>query len=368
MKRLIVISAVNLRSGGPLSILQDFLNYLDNDLASSYKIIALVHSKSVTPNTKNIRYIEFPKSASSYLYRLYYEYFYFYKLSKELNPYLWLSLHDMSPRVNSTIQAVYCHNPSPFYKLTKKDFFLDKNFSFQNWLYKFIYQINIQRNNFVIVQQNWMKDEFKKRFDVKNVIVANPNIDISIPVNIRKINNDKKIFFFPSFPRVFKNFEVICDAVRIVDEKYKGMFEVLITIDGNENKYAQMIYKKYNDLKNIKFIGLQTREKVFEIYSKSDCLIFPSRLETWGLPLSEYKMFNKPIIVADLPYAHETIGNYNKVNFFEPNDKHMLAKYIVAFLENNSIFVKHSRVKKSRLSTDTCSQLFNVLLNSGVNK
>ena len=77
MKRLIVISAVNLRVGGPLSILHDLLNYLDTHLASSYKIIALVHSKSKSPNTKNIRYIEFPKSAKSYLYRLYYEYFYF---------------------------------------------------------------------------------------------------------------------------------------------------------------------------------------------------------------------------------------------------------------------------------------------------
>jgi glycosyltransferase involved in cell wall biosynthesis len=368
MKRLIVISAVNVRSGGTLSILQDFLNYLDTSLASSYKIIALVHSKSLVSNTKNINYIEFPKSTSSYLYRLYYEYFYFYRLSKELNPYLWLSLHDMTPRVNASIQAVYCHNPTPFYKLTKKDFFLDKNVSLMSLLYKFIYQINIHRNNFVIVQQNWMKDEFKKMFDVKDVIVANPNIDISIPTYIKKKHNNKKVFFFPSFPRVFKNFEVICDAVSMVDEKYNGMFEVLITIDGNENKYAQMIYKKYNDVKNIKFIGLQTREKVFEIYAQSDCLIFPSKLETWGLPISEYKLFNKPILAADLPYAHETVGNYNKVNFFEPDDAQMLARYIVAFLENNLIFVKHAAAKKSRLRAESWSELCNILLNTEVNK
>ena len=171
MKKIIVISAVNVRSGGPLSILRDLLNYLDTSLANSYRVIALVHSKSIAPNIKNIHFIEFPKSASSYLYRLYYEYFYFYKLSKELNPYLWLSLHDMTARVNATIQAVYCQNPSPFYKLTKKDFFLDKNFALMNFLYKFIYQINIQQNNFVIVQQNWMKDEFKRKdIDILDVL------------------------------------------------------------------------------------------------------------------------------------------------------------------------------------------------------
>ena len=40
--------------------------------------------------------------------------------------------------------------------------FFDKNFVLQNLFYKFIYKINIKRNNFVIVQQNWLKREFKK--------------------------------------------------------------------------------------------------------------------------------------------------------------------------------------------------------------
>jgi len=368
MKKIIVISAINIRSAGPLSILHDLLNYLDANLATSYKIIALVHSKSITPNTKNINYIEFPKSITSYLYRLYYEYFYFHKLSKELNPYLWLSLHDMTPRVNASIQAVYCHNPTPFYNLTKKNFLLDKNITLMSFLYKFIYQINIHQNNFIIVQQNWMKNEFKKMFGIKNIIVANPNINISIPTDIKRTQNDKKVFFYPSFPRAFKNFEVICEAVSKLDKKYNDKFEVLITIYGNENKYAQMIHKKYKDVKNIKFIGLKTRKKVFEIYAQSDCLIFPSKLETWGLPISEYKLFNKPIMAADLPYAHETVGNYNKVNFFKPNDVKMLARYIVAFLENNLIFVKHEAPKKSRLRAESWSELCNILLNTGVSK
>ena len=368
MKKLIVISAVNLKSGGPLSILHDLLNYLDTHLASSYKIIALVHSKTIATNTKNIRYIEFPKSVQSYLYRLYYEYFYFNKLSMEFKPYLWLSLHDISPRVNATIQAVYCHNPSPFYKLTKKYFFLDINFSLMNLLYKFIYKINIQRNNFVIVQQNWLKDEFQKIFNIKNIIVANPNIDISIPTNIKKNLNDKKVFFYPSLPRVFKNFEVICDAVSKIDDKYDDKFEVLLTIDGTENKYAKMIYEKYNNLKNVKFIGLQSRKKVFKIYAQSDCLIFSSKLESWGLPITEYKLFNKPILAADLTYAHETVGNYNKVKFFKPDDAQMLSKYIVTFLENKLIFAKHSAVKKSKLTAESWGQLCDILLNGGVKK
>ena len=196
MKKLIVISAINLRSGGTLYILQDLLKYVDANMSISYEIIALVHSKKKINKTKNIRYIEFPNSVKSYLYRLYYEYFYFYKLSNKLNPYLWLSLQDISPRVNASIQAVYCHNPAPFYKPSKNIFFLDKKFFFQNLFYKFIYQINIKRNNFVIVQQNWLKKEFKKIFNIENVIVANPNINLTIYNNKKKKISKKKKFSF----------------------------------------------------------------------------------------------------------------------------------------------------------------------------
>ena len=364
MKKLIVISAINLRSGGTLSILQDLLKYVDANMSISYEIIALVHSKKKINKTKNIRYIEFPNSVKSYLYRLYYEYFYFYKLSNKLNPYLWLSLQDISPRVNASIQAVYCHNPAPFYKPSKNIFFLDKKFFFQNLFYKFIYQINIKRNNFVIVQQNWLKKEFKKIFNIENVIVANPNINLTIYNNKKKkISKKKKIFFYPSFPRVFKNFEIICEAVSKIDKRYKDKFKVLITIRGDENKYTQMIYRNYKNLKNIKFIGQQTRKKVFEIYSNSDCLIFPSKLETWGLPISEFKLFNKPILAADLPYAHETIGNYDKVNFFKPDDANILSKYIEDYLEGKSIFIKHSITKYTRSKIVTWQQLFDFLLN-----
>ena len=93
-------------------------------------------------------------------------------------------------------------------------------------------------------------------------------------------------------------------------------------------------------------------------------MIFPSKLETWGLPITEYKLFNKPIIAADLPYAHETIGDYKKVIFFKHENKEMLAKFMTNILEDNLIFSKRSIVKKNELYTDSYSNLFNILLNS----
>lgn len=363
MKKTIVISAINLRSGGTLSILNDCLEYLDKELSSTYKIVALVHNKTILNKTDNIEFIEFPNSAKSYFYRLYYEYVYFKKLSKKLKPYLWLSLHDMTPNVVSDIRAVYCHNPSPFYKINLNEFFLDYKFALFSWLYKYLYKINITKNNFVIVQQEWLRDEFIKLYGVENVVVANPNIEISIQNEKTIEKSDKTIFFYPSFPRVFKNFELICEAVSLIDSSYADKFEVILTIDGSENKYSKDIFDKYSQYENIKFIGLQTREKVFEIYSKSDCLIFPSKLETWGLPLSEFKTYDKPILAIDLPYAKETVGNYSKVKFFSLNNSKELAKYMENIIDGCLEYDETQAKLKSELSSSSWKELFEILLN-----
>ncbi len=362
MKKTIVISAINLRSGGTLSILNDCLEYLDKELSSTYKIVALVHKETILNKTDNIEFIEFPNSVKSYFYRLYYEYVYFKKLSKKLKPYLWLSLHDMTPNVVSDIRAVYCHNPSPFYKINLNEFFLDYKFALFSWLYKYLYKINITKNDFVIVQQEWLKDEFTRLYGVKNVVVANPNIEISIQNEKTIEKSDKTIFFYPSFPRVFKNFELICEAVSLIDSSYADKYEVILTIDGSETKYSKDVFDKYSQYENIKFIGLQTREKVFEIYSKSDCLIFPSKLETWGLPISEFKTYDKSILSIDLPYAKETVGDYSKVKFFSLNNPKELAVYMQNMIDDSLVYDVNQSIQKSELSSSSWKELFEILL------
>ncbi|QKF67526.1 glycosyltransferase, family 1 [Arcobacter venerupis] len=367
-KKLIIISAINLRSGGTLSILNDCLSFLDEYLYKNYRILVLIHSKDVMLNTKNLDFIEFPNSIKSYFFRFYYEYIYFKYLSKRKEPYLWLSLHDMTPNVTADIRAVYCHNPTPFYKISFKEFLLDKKTFLFCLLYKYIYKINIQKNDYVVVQQNWLKDEFLKMYKIKNCIVSYPSIPIrntnEIDTNLEK--KSKLILFYPSFPRVFKNIELICEVMEKLI-KYKDI-ELILTINGSENKYSKYVYKKYFKNKNIKFIGLQTRKRIFELYEISDCLIFPSKLETWGLPISEYKIFDKPIIVSNLPYAKETIGNYKKVKFFDPNNTEELEKIIIDLYLKK---LKYDEVKFEKLKSDVFlgwNELFDKLLEKGKNK
>lgn len=355
----IVVSAINFSEGGPLSILKECLGYLSNNLAKEYEIIALVNNKEVF-DYENIKFYSFPKSKKSWLVRLYYEYIYFYGFSKKLKPYLWVSLHDITPNVKADIQVVYCHNPSPFYKLSLKEAYLDGRFALFNFLYRYLYLINIKKNDFIIVQQDYFRKKFIKLIEADKIVVAYPNIKPTIEVNFTP--EEENTFFYPALPRVFKNFEVICKASEILIKKGVTNFQVLFTISGNENRYSKYIYKSFNFIKNIKFLGMQNMNSVFKIYNKASCIIFPSKLETWGMPITEAKFFLKPIFLADLAYAYETIGNYDKIKFFNPDDPNQLALLMEEMIDNKIIFQTTEARNINQPFAQNWQQLFDILL------
>lgn len=370
MKNRIVISAVNIVEGGALSVLQDCLeNLAISQINKDYDIIALVNSSTRLSEYDNIKYLEYPKTKKHYLYRLYYEYFAFYWLSKRLKPRLWLSLHDMSPVVDADIQAVYMHNPTPFYKPTKLDWkYLPIN-AIWAYLYKFVYRINIHSNKFLVVQQDWLRCEFSKMFNFEKdrIIVARPvhNDELQQVKFIPSKDTSLFQFVYPAFPRVFKNFEVICEAARIIENSGIENVRIVLTVDGSENKYSRYLIEKYGNLKLIDFIGLVNKKRMEELYNSSDCLIFPSKLETWGLPLSEFKPYNRPIIAADLPYAHESAAGASMVRFFNPNNASELVNCIKSVVSGDlSTFCAIPNKDIDAPSANSWKELFDILLES----
>ena len=364
MKKIIIISAINFSEGGPLTIYKECLKYLQENFLEEYRIIALVHDKSLFLEYKEkIEFIEFNDSKKSYLKRLYYEYIFFKKLSKKLKPYLWLSLHDMTPNVVADKRVVYCHNPMMFYKMTKEE----RKKSFKLFLfskfYKYIYKINIKKNNYVIVQQNWIRKEFKKAFGIENIIVAHPEVNLEALKIDKNIEVEKNSFIYPSFPRVFKNFEVICKASEILENKNIKNFKVYLTIDGSENIYSKEIVEKYKKQECVKFIGLQSRKNLMNYYNKTETVIFSSKIETWGLPVTEAKAFKKKLILADLPYAHETLGNYEDVFFFNPDSAEELALKMESVINKKNISFDGNICKKiEQPYSNSWKELFEIIL------
>jgi len=335
MKKTVVVSAVNIRKGGTLTILRDCLKYLSENHASDKRIIALVHDRKLC-EYPGIEYIEFPDTIKSWGRRLWCEYVTMNKVSKQIaqqdgrKVWMWLSMHDTTPRVQAEHQEVYCHTSFPFLKIKLRDFVMDPKIPLFAMFTRFAYRINVHKNDCLIVQQEWFKEGMCKMLHlsenkVKVIPPKMPEIP-QAPEATPLSDSGKPVFFFASTADCHKNFETLCEAAkRLEHEVGKNRFKVVITVKGTENRYAKWLYKKWGDVDSIDFHGFMTKDELFRTYRESACFVFPSRVETWGLPISEYiAAANRKLLLADLPYAHETSVGGKDVQYFEANDVNAL--------------------------------------------
>jgi hypothetical protein len=364
LKNKVVISGINIFEGGPLTIFKDVLNEVSN--RENFEIIALVHNKLLFEeiNNSNIKYIEFKFSRKSYFLRLFYEYIYFYFFSLKLKPYLWISLHDISPNIVSKYKIVYLHNATAFSKVDFKYIFLQPKIFFFTLFYKYFYKINLNSNNFIIVQQCWFKNIIIKKFNInsRKILISYPIFNFNFEIEESNQSNHLT-FFYPSLPRVFKNHEILCKSViKLLENNYHN-FKIIFTIDGTENLYSRFIYNKYSKISNLDFKGIQNKHELNALYNKSHILLFPSKIESWGLPLSEFKMFDKPIFCSELPYARETLNGYSKVSFFNPDSIIEIYNLMKNAIENKYSFDDSNNYLNHNIIYANWEELFNEIFN-----
>lgn len=376
MKRTIVISAVNLRKGGTLTILRQCLSFLSSEAnRQGWRIIALVHRRDLA-DYPHIEYIELPWAIDGWAKRLWCEYMTMHRISKELESIdLWLSLHDTTPRVRAARQAVYCQTSFPFLKWHWGDFRFDPKIPLFALFTRFAYQIGIRRNRYLIVQQEWLRRGFSKMFGIaaERFIVAPPPRNAQLPASLSSLSRGEEDvpyrFFFASTPDTHKGFETLAEATQLLERRVGcGAFETIMTIRGDENKYAQYLKARWGEVRSLHFAGLMDRDRLYAHYASTDCFVFPSRVETWGLPITEFLEtchtlgVSKPVLLADLPYAHETSAGGERVAFFPVEDAAKLADLMEQALCGKLATQSITREEVSAPYAQDWSALFEILL------
>lgn len=373
--KTIVVSAVNIVEAGPLAILKDCLDSLSKWVATrsaAYRVIAIVYKKELV-DYPHLEYIETQWPKKRWINRLWYEYVSLQKISKEIGDvYLWFSLHDTSPSVKAKYRAVYCHNALFGHRWTLNNLFFAPKMTIMAMLTKFIYRPNIHRNQYVIVQQEWFRKALCEMFaiDQNKMVVAPPALGriTSSQQSADVVRGIAKSFIYAASPNSHKNFEVICKAVDILNNYYHITdFKVYITVLGNENKYAKWLYTNWSRLPSLQFVGFLTKERLQDYYEICDCLIFPSKAESWGLPISEFKAYDKYMLLADLPYAHETAGGGIRTAFFDPDIPGELATKMKKLIEgDDSLFNPVAPTVLTEPVANNWEEIFRLLLQEGV--
>ncbi|WP_238389674.1 glycosyltransferase [Virgibacillus sp. MSP4-1] len=313
-------------SGGALTILNQYYQNAINDKDNEWIFVV---STPELQDTKDVKVLKYPWVKKSWFHRLYFDNFVAPKLVRK---YLTdtdevISLQNtIIPKVKS-FQTLYVHQPLPFVDIK---FGMRENLKFwiyQNIISNIIFR-SIRKADRVIVQTKWMKESCLKKTKVTQgkIDIQEPKVNIEVKKKYKDTNLNKKIFFYPASGQSYKNHKVIVKATKALIEKGINNFEVYFTISKDDNKETRDIFAlvmKYN--LPIYFLGKIKLEEVYNYYSKS-ILIFPSYIETFGLPLLEAKLHQTRILASDCEFSHEILDGYDKVAFFNPMSSENLSQ------------------------------------------
>lgn len=309
-------------SGGALTILN---KYYDEAIRDKENEWIFVVSTPELKDTDNVKILNYPWIKKSWFHRLYFDNLVSNKIVEKYKVDEILSLQNVVVPKVKVKQTLYLHQPLPF---VEKRYGLTENFKFwlyQNVISKMIFK-SIEKADKVIVQTKWIRDAAMKKVNVKKekFILKQPELNVTVKKLYASDENSENLFFYPASGLIYKNHEVIINACKLLKDKGISNYKVILTIKGDENKHIRKLKEIVIDEDlSIEFIGSIDIEAVYEYYSKS-ILIFPSYIETFGLPMLEAKMHESPILASDCAFSHEILDDYDKVEFFDPFNENEL--------------------------------------------
>ena len=158
--------------------------------------------------------------------------------------------------------------------------------------------------------------------------------DIDKTKNKAKANLGLSKFTFLSVGRFldWKNFETTIEAFKSVDSKAD-----LVIIGGSPtNSYINLI--KQHNIKNIKFLPFMNKEELYKYMQASDCFVFSSTQDIWGLVINEAMANALPILSSTGTLSAVEMANQNNgIMLFESKDKERLSKLMNLVINMNDV-------------------------------
>lgn len=326
MKKLLIYDVAAEETGAKTVLDTYFEKYYNDTNTETFMVTSLLSY----PENEHFHNIALPWVKKSRLHRLFCDTYYIQKLVKKLAVDEVLNLQNIALKGIVVPQIVYVHNVIPFSNTC---------FSFGNerslWFYKNIIGRLVKQRiplaDRIIVQAAWLK----------NLIVVqcgfNPNkivVERVAPgfVKTERVITKKAEYFYPATAFSYKNHKFIIEACKLLKQKNINNYIIYFTLGTTvnyEKRLAEIIRKEELP---IKFVGKLNKEQMADYYKKT-ILIFPSVLETVGLPLLEAQQFDCKIYAADMEYAHDTIGEYKNVCWFVPKNEGV--KTLVMLMEKD---------------------------------
>lgn len=185
-------------------------------------------------------------------------------------------------------------------------------------LRRFYLRIFLNNTKKIIVQSKFMKKFINKSYNnLNSKILIDHNLEFKkLKLHKKKINKKEIKILYPSSMYNYKNHQIIIDLLKTNMLKNINFY---FTCSKKE-------FEPYKNIKNLYRINYFDNKNLEKVYNQYDAIIFPSLIESLGLPIIEATKMRMPIIVSDLPYSREINSNY--AQYFNPKSTKSLYKTI----------------------------------------
>lgn len=309
----IVVNDLAASHSGAMTILKSLYNYVrENDEENEYVFLL---SGKYLEETERIRIMVLPQVKKGWIHKLYFDMISGKKVLVDLQADRVISLQNIITFGYKGIQDVYVQQSIPFQDRIKFSFCRKREriFAIYQYIIGAFIKLSTKKARNVYVQTKWMKNAIikKAKISTERVFVIPPDVE-ALPA-LPYLFTANRFFYPASFENIYKNQDCIYRAAEIIKRKGLEDFQIYLTLNRNHAERT-----------GCDFIGYLDKNDLFKMYSSS-VLVFPSFIETVGLPLVEARECGAVILSADCEYAHEILENYPNAYFFDPNKPEELA-------------------------------------------
>lgn len=272
---------------------------------------------------------------------------------KKLNIDILFSTGSALPLLVPCKSVVVIQNILSFYKKTK----VLKN------IYRRLMIFNSLKNaNKIIAVSNFLKTKLIEKFNCYenkiDVVYEGVNIDHFNPQNINyyemseilsKYNIKNNYLLYVSALWAHKNAEKLIKAYKVLIEKY-GVDNNLVVVGEGDKIYEHKIKNLIKDLNLKKYViltGFIERKKLKYFYKNALVFVYPSSIESFGLPPLEAMAMGVPVVAANKTAVPEIVGDAGIL--VDPDNIKELSEAIYSLISNVSLRNKYIKKGKDRI-------------------
>jgi len=312
-KNLVVFfNAFGMRKGGAMVDVKNIVYYWGKRYEEDTLILlAPANSQFENLSSANIKVITHDLSNLE-LKRLYYHFFKIINLATASQVDVIISFNNLGLyRKNNIPSIVSLRTAYLVYPIKDLKQFISFKSIIRLLFQRFFFKISLKTADAIYTQTDTIKERLYKQYNPQILV---KKISKAVLVDSKKPEIKKKaknvfrfVYVTTNYP--YKNIITIINAFKLLAREYNNI-ELSITISLEEFKRS---YKKDVDIKEsyfnkISFLGWLDRNKLVDLYLKSDVALVPSLIESFSGSYIEAMYYELPLIVADLDFAREICG------------------------------------------------------------